>query len=72
MNGMIDFVANFNLFMSSDEPEKPEDSVESGDNQDHNLHDKEKPKYRKKTLNKIFRMNENEKKRYSKKNKNIK
>ena len=73
MNGMVDFVANFNLFMSSDEPEKTEDSVESVDNQEHDLYNKEKPKYKKKPLKQIFRMNEKEIKKYSnKKNKNIK
>lgn len=73
MNGMIDFVSNFKLFISNDEPENSEDSVESVDNQDHDLYNREKPKYRKKPLKQIFRMNENEKKKYSnKKNKNIK
>tara|TARA_E500000318_G_scaffold93107_1_gene92057 strand:+ start:237 stop:461 length:225 start_codon:yes stop_codon:yes gene_type:complete len=74
MNGMIDFVSNFNLFMSSnDEPENTEDSVDRGDNQDHDLYNREKPKYKKKPLKQIFRMNEKESKKYSiKKNKNIK
>lgn len=73
MNGMIDFVANFNLFMSKDEPENIEDSVESVDNQDHDLYNREKPKYKKKPLKQIFRMNDKESKKYSiKKNKNIK
>ena len=73
MNGMIDFVANFNLFMSKDEPEKSEDSVDSVDNQDHNLYNRDKPNYKKKPLKQIFRMNENESNKYSnKKIKNIK
>lgn len=69
MNGMIDFVSNFHLFMNSDEPEKSGDSVDNVDNQEHDLYNREKPKYKKKPLNKIFRMEEKEKKKYSNKKK---
>jgi hypothetical protein len=63
---MENFVSSFNLFMSNDEPEKSQESVEV-DNQDHNLSQREKPKYKKKPLKQIFRMNEKEMKKYSKK-----
>ena len=62
---MENFVTNFNLFMSNDEPEKSQDIVL--DTQEHNLSQREKPKYKKKPLKQIFRMNEKEMKKYSKK-----
>ena len=61
---MENFVTNFNLFMSI-EPEKSQDIVV--DAQDHNLSQRETPKYKKKPLKQIFRMNEKEMKKYSKK-----
>tara|TARA_R110001606_G_scaffold84065_3_gene191571 strand:+ start:401 stop:598 length:198 start_codon:yes stop_codon:yes gene_type:complete len=64
MESMENFVSSFNLFMSI-EPEKTQDIVV--DTQDHNLSHREKPKYKKKPLKQIFRMNEKEMKKYSKK-----
>lgn len=66
MNSMVDFVSNFNLFMNPSEPEQ-EEQPQQKDTTDHNLHDREKPKYKKKPLKQIFRMNENEIKKYSRK-----
>ena len=65
MESMENFVSSFNLFMSNDEPEKSQDIVV--DAQEHNLSQREKPKYKKKPLKQIFRMNEKEMKKYSKK-----
>tara|TARA_R110002110_G_scaffold210830_1_gene423376 strand:- start:373 stop:579 length:207 start_codon:yes stop_codon:yes gene_type:complete len=64
MNDMENFVAKFNNFMSIDEEDKPQEIVEV-DTQDHDLQNREKPKYKKKQLKQIFRMNETETKRYS-------
>jgi len=71
MNDMVDYVAKFNNFMSIDEEDKPQEIVEvdSIDTQDHDLYNREKPKYKKKNLKQIFRMNETETKRYSNKKK---
>ena len=55
MNAMVDFVANFNLFMNKDEEQKQSvDTIENLNNQDHDLYNKEKPNFRKKPLNQIF------------------
>ena len=66
MNGMVDFVSSFHLFMNnqmSKKEEEPSDKVGSS----HDLHNKEKPKYKKKPLTAIFKMNSDEKKKYAKK-----
>tara|TARA_R110000803_G_scaffold127768_1_gene195166 strand:+ start:178 stop:384 length:207 start_codon:yes stop_codon:yes gene_type:complete len=68
MNDMENFVAKFNNFMSIDEEEKLQEIVEVN-SQDHDLHNREKPKYKKKPLKQIFRMNETQTKRYSNKKK---
>ena len=55
MNAMVDFVANFNLFMNKDQEQKQSvDTIENLNNQDHDLYNKEKPNFRKKPLNQIF------------------
>ena len=68
MNGSIDYVASFNSFMNENEKEKEPCECEV-EEVEHNLYNKEKPKYRKKALTTIFRMDNKEKNKYSSKKK---
>jgi hypothetical protein len=58
MNSMIDFVSSYHLFMNGEEEkekEKPQE-VELQENNEMDLYNKEKPKFRKKPLKQIFNM----------------
>ncbi len=58
MNGMIDFVSNYHLFMNGEE-EKEEEKTQEVELQESNsldLYNKEKPTFRKKPLKQIFNM----------------
>ena len=67
MNGMVDFVSNFNLFLSNKEEQVNEEIIENENMEDRDFHNREKPKTKKKPLNKIFRMDEKKNKKKNKK-----
>lgn len=57
MNGMVDFVMNYHLFMNKDEEEETKKEEKPQPSQPPpNLYSKSEPKYRKKKMNQIFVM----------------
>ena len=67
---MLDeWLVYFNTYMNENKPKEEEPIIPSEEHSDHNLHEKDKPKYRKKQIKDIFKMTPQEIKKYSKKKK---